>query len=112
MSQPTPDRVMQIATGGWATSVLGAAARHGVFTALEGSPANADGLAKKAGISVRGAQALLDAVTGLGLLTLSDGVYSNTAEASAFLVRGKPSYLGALGEVFLDDFSTWQTLPE
>src|SRR5436190_15523926 len=98
---------MQLVTGGWATSVLGAAARHGLFTALEGAPANTDNLAKKTGISVRGAQALLDALTGMGLLTLSNGVYGNTAEASAFLVKGKPSYLGALGEVFLDDLTAW-----
>lgn len=112
MTGPTPDRVMQLSTGAWAASILGAAARHGVFTALEGDPDSADGVAKKAGISARGAQALLDGLTGLGLLTLSNGKYQNTPEASAFLVKGKPSYLGALSEVFLEDFGTWQKLPE
>jgi hypothetical protein len=42
---------MQIITGAWATSILGAAARHGIFTALEGNPATADNDAKKMGIS-------------------------------------------------------------
>lgn len=112
MSQPTPDKVMQLVTGGWATSVLGAAARHGLFTALEGSPDRAEGVAKKTSISMRGAQALLDGLTGLGLLTLSNGVYRNTPEASAFLVKGKPSYLGAIAEVFLEDLATWQKLPD
>jgi SAM-dependent methyltransferase len=103
---------MQIITGGWATSILGSAAHHGIFTALEGNPANTETVAKKTGISARGAQALLDGLTGLGFLTLSNGLYQNSADASVFLVKGKPSYLGGMAEVFLQDFETWQNLPE
>jgi hypothetical protein len=73
MNEPTPDKVMQLVTGGWACSILGAAARHGIFTALEGKPETTDHVAEKTGISPRGAQALLDGLTGLGLLTLSGG---------------------------------------
>ena len=112
MTGPTPEKIMQLITGGWATSILGAAAQHGIFTALEGNPANTEGVANKTGISLRGAQALLDGLTGLGLLTLSDGRYQNTPDASSFLVKGKPSYLGGMAEVFLQDFATWQSLPE
>jgi len=112
MSGPTPDKVMQLVTGAWAASILGAAARHGLFTALEENPDTAAGLAKRAGISPRGAQALLEGLTGLGMLTLRDGKYQNTPEASAFLVKGKSGYLGALAEVFLEDFGTWQKLPD
>jgi ubiquinone/menaquinone biosynthesis C-methylase UbiE len=102
---------MQIITGGWASSILGAAAQHGIFTALEGNPATAENVAKKTAISLRGAQALLDGLTGLGLLTLSEGRYQNSPDASAFLVKGKPSYFGGLAEVYLQDFPTWQNLP-
>jgi ubiquinone/menaquinone biosynthesis C-methylase UbiE len=102
---------MQIITGGWASSILGAAAQHGIFTALEGNPATAENVAQKTGISLRGAQALLDGLTGLGLLTLSEGRYQNSPDASAFLVKGKPSYFGGLAEVYLQDFPTWQNLP-
>lgn len=112
MSGPTPEKIMQLVTGGWATSILGASARHGIFTALEGNPASTEEVAKKTEISLRGAQALLDGLTGLGLLTLSQGRYQNTPEASAFLVKGKPSYFGGMAEVFLDDFPTWKNLPE
>ena len=112
MSEPTPEKVLQLITGGWATSVLGGAARHGIFTALEGNPDTAANIAKKTDISLRGAQALLDGLTGLGLLTLSGGRYQNSPEASLFLVKGKPSYLGAMAEVMLEDFGTWQKLPE
>ncbi len=112
MTGPTPEKVMQIITGGWATSILGAAAQHGIFTALEGNPATTETVAKKTGISLRGAQALLDGLTGLGFLSLSEGQYQNTPDASMFLVKGKPSYLGGMAEVFLQDFATWQNLPE
>jgi len=112
MTGPTPEKVMQIITGGWAISILGAAARHGIFNALEGNPDTAENVAKRTGISPRGAQALLDGLVGLGLLTLSAGRYQNTSDASFFLVKGKPSYLGDMAEVFLQDSATWQKLPE
>jgi len=112
MNEPTPDKVMQLITGGWAASILGAAAQHGLFTALEGNPDTAGGVAKSIGLSTRGAQALLDGLTGLGIVTLTSGKYQNTPEASAFLVKNKPGYLGAIAEVFLNDFGTWQKLPD
>ena len=112
MTGPSPDKIMQLITGGWATSILGSGARHGIFTVLEASPATADEIAKKTGISPRGARAVLDGLTGLGLLNLSEGKYRNTPEASAFLVKGKPSYFGAMAEVFLEDFPTWQKMPD
>jgi SAM-dependent methyltransferase len=112
MNGPAPDKIMQLMTGGWAAAVLGGGARHGLFTALEGNPDTAEGVARKTSISRRGAQALLDGLTGLGLLTLANGKYHNTPEASAFLIKGKPSYLGAMAEVFLEDFPTWHKLPE
>src|SRR5579862_1088454 len=99
MNGPTPEKVLQLITGGWATSVLGGAARHGIFTAIEGNPDTAENIAKKTNISLRGAQAMLDGLTGLGLLSLSNGRYANSPEASLFLVKGKPSYLGAMAEV-------------
>src|SRR5947209_7139782 len=112
MTGPTPEKVMQIVTGGWASGILGSATNHGVFNALEGNPATAEAVAKKTGISLRGAQAVLDGLTGMGLLTLSEGRYQNSPDASLFLVKGKPSYLGDMAEVFLQDFGTWQKLPE
>jgi len=112
MTGPAPDKILQLITGGWACSILGASARHGIFTALEASPDTAEGIAKRTGISLRGAQALLDGVTALGLLTLSGGHYRNSPEASAFLVKGKRSYLGPMAEVFMDDLETWRKLPE
>src|SRR5690349_20318123 len=104
MNGPSPEKVLQLITGGWACSILGAGVRHQIFTKLEGAPDTGESIASKVGISPRGAQALLDGLTGLGLLELTNGRYQNSAEASAFLVMGKPAYLGAMAEVMLEDF--------
>ena len=107
----TPERVMQFITGGWAAAIVGSAARHGIFNALEGGGAHAEGVAEKAGISVRGAQALLDGLTGLGLVSASRDSYRNSPDASAFLVKGKPAYLGGMAEVMVDALTDWAKLP-
>lgn len=109
---PTPDKVMQLITGAWATAILGSAAKHGIFNALERDGDDAEGVAKKAGISVRGAQAVLDGLTGVGLVTRSNGRYRNTPESSAFLVKGKPAYFGGMAEVMTSSLTEWATLPE
>src|SRR5438876_721714 len=44
-AQATPDRVMQFITGGWTTAILGSAAKHGIFNALEGDGDDAKGIA-------------------------------------------------------------------
>ncbi len=112
MTAPTPDRIMQSITGGWVLAILGTAVRHGVPALLENGPRTAAAVAEKAGISVRGAQALLDGLTGVGLLACADGRYANTPESSTFLVAGKPTYLGGMADLFLDDTSNWQKLPD
>jgi ubiquinone/menaquinone biosynthesis C-methylase UbiE len=112
LSAATPDKVMQMITGGWAAAILGSAARHGVFNALEGEGGDAATVAQKTGISTRGAQAILDGLTGVGLLMHSDGRYRNTPDASAFLIKGQPSYLGAMAELMADDLTEWARLPE
>lgn len=103
---------MQIITGGWAAAILGSAARHGVFNALEDDGDDAAGVAGKTGISVRGAQAVLDGLTGLGLVSLDSGKYRNSPEASVFLIKGKPTNLGGMAEVMSDALADWSKLPE
>ena len=108
----TPDKVMQLITGGWASAILGAAARHRVFDALEAGTTDVDGVAARTGISTRGAQAVLDGLAGLGLITNTNGTYRNTPEASAFLTSGKPAYLGPMAEVMCDGLTDWAKLPD
>jgi SAM-dependent methyltransferase len=103
---------MQLTSGSWATAILGTSMRYRIPTLLEAGPDTAAGLARKGGISERGVQALLDGLTGFGLLTRENGRYANAPEASTFLVEGKPTYLGGMADVFLGEFTKWQRLPE
>src|SRR5690348_6884373 len=110
-NEPKPDKIMQFISGGWATAILGSAAKHGVFNALEDGGSDAKGVAKKTGISERGAQAVLDGLAGLGLVTVSQGGYQNTPEAATFLVKGKQAYFGGMAEVMAGSLTDWATLP-
>ncbi len=111
-NQPTPERILQLATGIWAAGILGAAVGHAVFALLDSGEDTAGKLAKRAGISERGAQILLDGLVGLDLVELHGGAYRNTAEASAFLIEGRPAYIGGFAKVLLAEAGNWSALPE
>jgi hypothetical protein len=49
--RPTLERIMQVASGGWALAILAAATRNSVFTHVEAGADTVEALAKKAGIS-------------------------------------------------------------
>jgi hypothetical protein len=108
----TPEKIMQIATGAWATGILAAAVQHRVFTLLEEKPSTTDELAQRARVSPRGAQALLDALVGLGLARLEGGRYANAPDSSQFLVEGKPSYMGGFLKCEVRDMKPWMQLAE
>jgi len=103
---------MQLTTGGWATAIVGSAAKYGVFDVLETGSNDAEGVAKTTGISKRGAQALLDGLTGLGLITVLNGRYQNAPESSVFLVKNKPAYIGDMAEIWVGGLVDWAKLPE
>lgn len=105
----SPERIMQLSTGGWACGILGAAITHGLFDHLEAG-ATASEVAVKSGISARGTQALLDGVFGLGLLRLENGRYRNTPETSAYLVHGKPGFLGGFAQMNCASMGQWSNL--
>ncbi|GAA4236628.1 methyltransferase [Actinomadura meridiana] len=110
--QPTSDRIMRLITGYWATGILGTAASLSLFTHIEDAPATAEDLADRAGISPRGAQALLDGLVGMGLVEVDGGRYRNTAEASAFLVEGKPTCLSGFAKVKMGHMGSLARLPD
>ena len=103
---------MQLATGGWRAGILGAAVSHSLFAHLESGEDTAHKLAKRAGLSERGTQTVLDGLVGLGMVELHDGTYRNTAESSAFLIAGRPAYIGGFAKVLLQEIGDWSALPE
>lgn len=110
--EPTLQRILQISTGGWATGILATAVIHSLFTHIEAGADTPEALRRKAGISPRGVATLLDGLVGLGLLTVSEGRYRNSPDASAFLVEGKPSYAGGFPKIQFAQFSDWAAFPD
>jgi len=108
----SPEKIMQYVSGHWAAATLSAAVTHSIFTHVESGRATPETIAKAGGLSVRGVEALLDGLVGMGLVERTDGAYRNSREASAFLVEGKPTYLGAIARRGLNDLDAWKTLPD
>lgn len=99
MRDVTPDHILQIGMGFWASKTLLSAVELGVFSALASGPADLATLQGKLGLHPRAARDFLDALVALKLLDRHDGRYSNTPETELFLDRAKPSYLGGLLEM-------------
>ncbi|WP_329374951.1 class I SAM-dependent methyltransferase [Streptomyces sp. NBC_01483] len=110
--QPAPDGVLRLINGYWATGVLGTAATHSLFTHLEDGADTAAELAVRAEISERGAQTLLDGLVSVGLVEVDEGRYRNTAEASVYLVEGKPTCLSSFARLKLKHMGSLAALPD
>lgn len=92
--------------------VLATAVDCSLFTHLENGAGSASALAGGTGVSERGAQALLDGLTAIGLVESTGGGYRNSADASAFLVEGRPGYLGEFARMILSQADPFGRLPE
>jgi len=103
---------MQMAWGYAPPLIIEAATRHGVFDHLETGPKTVDEIGTLSGASVRGLRAIMNALTGLGLLAKSDGRYALTPESAAFLISGKPGYHGGFFRHTSDLIPNWLHLNE
>ncbi len=93
----TPERILQLAWAFAPPLVIEAAVRHRVFDTLAAQPLTLDALARATGASSRGLAAIVNVLAGLGLLARDDaGMVSLTVESAAFLVGGRPGYVGGL----------------
>ena len=97
--QPTPDQIMQIGLGFWASKTLLSAVEMELFTELARQPEDAEALQARLGLHPRSSLDFFDALVALGFLERRDGVYSNTPSTDLFLDKRKPSYLGGLLEM-------------
>ena len=96
---PTPDRIMQVGLGFWASKTLLSAVEMELFTELAKHPEDLDHLRARLGLHPRAAGDFLDALVALGFLRRIDGIYHNTEETDLFLDKAKPSYLGGMLEM-------------
>jgi hypothetical protein len=99
MSAATPEHIMQVGLGFWASKTLLSAVELGVFSTLADAPADLPTLERKLALHRRPARDFLDALVALKLLDRENGVYRNTADTDLFLDRAKPSYIGGVLEM-------------
>ena len=99
MNAATPDHIMQVGMGFWASKTLLSAVELGVFSTLADAPADLATLQKKLALHPRSARDFLDALVALKLLERQNGIYRNTAETDLYLDRAKPSYIGGILEM-------------
>ncbi|MFM0295971.1 MULTISPECIES: methyltransferase [Paraburkholderia] len=97
--EPTPERLLQLGMGFWASKTLLSAVELGVFTRLASGPSDAAELIEALGLHPRSALDFLDALVALNLLEREAGIYRNTPEAGLFLDSTKPGYVGGLLEM-------------
>lgn len=110
----TPERIMQLSWGYSAPLMIEAAVRNRIFDVLDGGPKTAVEVASLSGASLRGVRIVMNALAALQLLTKgADGRCELAPDAAAFLVSGKPAYLGALSlRTSTQSIPTWLQLSD
>lgn len=93
---PSPDPIMQIASGFMASKLLFAASELGIFEALAEGPVDLAGLAARTGLTPRAAHVTADAMVALGLLERRGADYVNGPVAAQFLAGTAPTDLRPL----------------
>lgn len=93
----TPERIMQFMWGYVPPLAIESAVANGVFDTLDKGPKTLEQLAAETGASTRGLRSVLNLLVGLQFLTRdNDDRYALTPDTSAFLVSGKPAFLGGM----------------
>jgi len=112
MTSPAPgvERIFDLATAFWRSSVLFTACELGVFDALVQCPATAAETAARLGASRRGVHALLESCAAVGLLRKEGDRFANTAAAECCLTAsGAQSLLDTL-RMQVGTVPLWQRL--
>jgi predicted O-methyltransferase YrrM len=96
----SPENILQVGLGFWASKTLLSAVEMEVFTELAKHPEDLESVTQRLGLHPRGARDFLDALVALGFLQRDEsGLYANTPETDTFLDQGKPSYIGGILEM-------------
>ncbi|SMC61707.1 methyltransferase [Pedobacter nyackensis] len=119
-NQPSPENIMKIGTGFWASKILLTAVSFQLFTKLaEKKSMKAKDVKDILGFKCtdRNVYDWLDALTVFGFLKregiLDTAIYSNTADSDTFLDKNKPSYIGGILEMLNNRlYAFWNNLGE
>lgn len=100
---PSPDHILQIGMGFFASKTLLSAVELGVFTTLHDRAMTGAELEKALGLHPRGTYDFLDGLVATGLLARDgDGPsarYANTPDTAVFLSKKSPAYIGGILEM-------------
>jgi SAM-dependent methyltransferase len=107
----SPKPIMELATAFQRSRPLLTAFELGLFTALNSEARTSEETAAALETEARATDRLMNALVGLGLLEKSDGRFRNTPMAEAYLVKGRPEYMGGLGHTN-HLWDTWSRLTE
>jgi hypothetical protein len=99
LPEVSPEPIMQVGMGFWASKTLLSAVEMELFTHLADHPQDLQTLRARLGLHPRSARDFLDALVALGFLERTDGVYRNASCTDAFLDKCKPSYIGGILEM-------------
>ena len=99
----TPEHIMQIGLGFWASKTLLAAIKFQLFTLLEERPLTGTQICEKLKLHKRSYDDFLDTLVALNFLRRegegNSAIYSNTPDTGLFLDKKKPSYVGGILEM-------------
>jgi cyclopropane fatty-acyl-phospholipid synthase-like methyltransferase len=102
MTAPQPQTIQKLASAVPQALAMLAGMELDVFTPLTNGPLTAAQIADAIGVSADKLQAVLAVLVAAGLLSADGNYFANTPEADQFLVRGKPSYMGSVYELWSD----------
>lgn len=116
----TPENIMKIGTGFWASKILLSAVKFQLFTTLaEKKSMSANEIKTHLGLNCtdRNVYDYLDALTTFGFLSregiLETAKYSNADDTNFFLDKNKPSYIGGMLEMLNNRlYNFWGSLEE
>jgi len=90
------DRIIEIATAFHLSKILFVGVEFDVFSIIGNAKLTPAEVAGKCYLPLRSATRLLNGLTAINLLKYKNGKYFNTPVSLAYLVKGKPDYLGGL----------------
>lgn len=95
----TPDGILQIGFGFWASKTLLSAVELGVFSELAKAPRSIGELSRTFKLHPRSARDFLDTLVALRILERTGDIYKNMPAADLYLDRAKPTYVGGILEM-------------
>ena len=98
--QLSPEHIMQISMGFWASKTVLTAIQFNLFTLLADGKLSGTAIQQKLGLHKRSLYDFLDTLVSLGFLQ-REGIYetseySNTTDTDFFLDKNKPAYIGGI----------------